>query len=141
MLLVVTVLFIFGIADFGYAQQSDTTQTRKELDLREDSARIPYHSERSANSFLLSESGSYNVPDPKQYYQPPFTGQESLDRAVAFYRQQLENSIVNSAVFQLIGKIAPFVMNRFEFGFYQIYDMPIVDRDHPLLDPQIKEGN
>ena len=121
--------------NLGLAQQSDTSQTQKRK-LEERRVQQPYHSERSANSFLLEESGTYGVPEPKEYYRPPFNGQESLDRAVEAYRKELEDSIANSPLFQLLGKVAPFITNQFEFGFYRIYDLPIVERDHPALYPQ-----
>ena len=131
------ILFSGGLQQVT-AQQSDTTQTEKvELDQREQL--LPYHSERSTNSFLLPESGTYNVPEPTEYYQPPFMGQKRLDEAVAAYRKELENSIANTPLFQFISTIAPFVNNQFEFGVYRIYDLPIVERDNPLLAPQIKE--
>lgn len=118
------------------AQQSDTTDTTRQVDLNRRSFPQSYHSERSANSYLLSESGSYNVPEPTRYYQPPFNGQESLDKAVEAYREELKNDLANSPLFRIIGKIAPFINNTFEFGFYRIYDIPIIERDHPNFYPQ-----
>ena len=128
---------MLGVLQTISAQQTDTSQTREELELQEKKVSQPYHSERSSGNYILSKSGTYGVPEPTEYYTPPFKGQESLDKAVEAYHEELDNSVANTAFFQLLGKIAPFIMNRFEFGFYQIYDMPIVERDHPLRDPQV----
>jgi len=133
------VLFIFGTVQLGYAQQTDTSRIEKELRLERNFPQ-PYHSERSANNFLLPSSGTYGVPEPTEYYTPPFKGQEYLDYAVEAYRKELEDSIGNTLLFRFISKIAPFVNNRFEFGVYKIYDLPIVERDHPLLYPQLNDG-
>ena len=119
------------------AQQTDTSRTVKEMDLKERTVQQPYHSERSTNNFVLPSSGTYGVPEPTEYYTPPFTGQENLDKAVEAYRKRLEEGLGNSLLFQFISKIAPFVNNQFEFGVYRIYDLPIVERDHPLLYPQL----
>lgn len=128
---------LIGIALPLAAQQTDTTRTEKELKEEQKTFSQPYHSERSTNNFLLSSSGIYGVPEPTEYYTPPFTGQKSLDYAVEVYREGLKNNIANTPLFQFISRIAPFVTNRFEFGIYRIYDLPIVDRDHPLLYPQV----
>lgn len=136
----VILVILVGITGVANAQQTDTTQTKEKLETQR-KALQQYHSERSTHGYVLTESGTYNVPEPTEYYKPPFTGQESLDRAVAFYRQEFENSIANTKLFQIIAKVAPFITNSFQFGFYQIYDLPIVERDHPLLEPQIKEEN
>lgn len=131
---------LLGITGIASAQQSDTTQTKEKLETQR-KAMQQYHSERSTHGYVLTESGTYDVPEPTEYYTPPFTGQESLDRAVAAYRKELENSIANTNVFQIIAKIAPFITNQFQFGFYQIYDLPIVERDNAYRYPQIKEEN
>ena len=130
------ILLLLGTVQLGMAQQTDTTQTEKELK-QEDLFPQPYHSERSTDKYLLPSSGTYGVPEPTEYYTPPFKGQEYLDYAVEAYREELENSVANTPLFQFISKIAPFVNNRFEFGVYRIYDLPIVERDHPLLYPQV----
>lgn len=133
-------VMLIGITGVANAQQSDTTQTKEKLETQR-KALQQYHSERSTHGYVLTESGTYNVPEPTEYYTPPFTGQESLDRAVTFYRQEMENSVANTRLFQIIAAIAPFINNKFQFGFYQIYDLPIVERDNAYLYPQIKDGN
>lgn len=128
-------LLLGGLLLPASAQQSDTTDTTRRVDFKQREIPQAYHSERSTDKFLLPESGTYAVPEPTEYYKPPFTGQESLDQAVAAYREELENSIANTPLFRFINKIAPFVNNTFEFGVYRMYDIPIIDRDHPMLYP------
>lgn len=123
----------------GVAQQADTSATVKEIELRQQ-FRQSYHSERKADNFVLPSSGVYSVPEPKQYYKPPFTGQKSLDAAVEAYRKELKEGLGNSVIFRFLETIAPFINNQFEFGVYQIYDLPIVERDHPLRYPQLNNG-
>lgn len=137
----ITALLVVALTGPGYAQQTDTTQTTKEMDLRQRQIPQPYHSERSTNNFLLPSSGTYGVPEPTEYYTPPFMGQKSLDAAVEAYRKRLKEGMGNTLLFQFISKIAPFVNNQFEFGVYRIYDLPVVDRDHPLRYPQIDKSN
>lgn len=134
----IVVFLLLGLTQRGWSQQSDTTQTTEEIELEEQPFPQPYHSERSTNNFLLPSSGTYGVPEPTEYYTPPFMGQKHLDAAVEAYRKRLKEGLGNSLLFQFISKIAPFVNNQFEFGVYRIYDLPIVERDHPLLYPQVE---
>jgi hypothetical protein len=128
-------ILLFGIADFAFAQQTDTSRTESERELKTRTVPQPFHKERSTNNFLLPESGTYDVPDPTEYYTPPFEGQEYLDIAIAAYRQELEDSIGNTPFFKFLGKIAPFINTQFEFGVYRINDLPIIERDNPYLYP------
>lgn len=137
----IVVFLLLGLAQQGFSQQSDTTRTTEEIELEVQPFPQPYHSERSTDNFLLPSSGIYGVPEPTEYYTPPFMGQKHLDAAVEAYRKRLEEGLGNSLLFQFISKIAPFVNNQFEFGVYRIYDLPIVERDHPLLDPQVTNEN
>lgn len=137
-------LFVVAVIFFSprpaQAQQTDTTGTTEELKLRQRQIQQPYHSERSTNNFLLPSSGTYGVPEPTEYYKPPFMGQESLDAAVEAYRKELKEGLGNSVILRFLKTIAPYINNQFEFGVYQIYDLPIVERDHPLRYPQLNSG-
>lgn len=78
--------------------------------------------------------GTYQVPTEKQYYIPPFKGQYYLDMAVEAYRKELENRIGDDWYWQFLKAISPYINNQFQFGFYNMYDIEFVDRDHPLLE-------
>lgn len=123
----------FVIPALTMAQETDTTRKSIEMEERQELLRLKYRLDRSASEGMLSESGVHEVPEPTEYYTPPFKGQEYLDMAVEAYRKELEDRIGPDWMYQFFRAIAPFVNNRFEFGVYQIYDMPVVDRDNPLF--------
>lgn len=81
----------------------------------------------------MNEMGSYQVPEETEYYQPPFKGQEYLDMAVEAYQEELEKQIGPDWLSRFMRAVSPFINNQFEFGFYQIYDLPVVERDNPLF--------
>ncbi len=130
-------ILLFGIINLAAAQQTDTSRTANERKLKERTVPQSYHSERSPTNILLPESGTYGVPEPTEYYTPPFMGQKYLDMAMAAYRKELENDISNTPLLKFINKILPFMSidNTFEFGVYRIYDLPIIERDNPYLYP------
>lgn len=133
--MLVVVLLWLGAAQTGVAQQTDTAQPTRELQERR--VLQPYHSERTTTTHIRTpSSGTYGVPEPKQYYQPPFMGQKYLDIAIEAYKEQLEEN-KGGVIFRFLDRIAPFIMNQFQFGVYRIYDMPIIGRDNPLLEPQM----
>ena len=116
-------------------QQSDTAQTTKELE--EQRILQPYQFERSTTTHIrMPSSGTYGVPEPKEYYQHPFLGQKYLDIAMAAYRESLKEG-KGGLLLRFLNKIAPFINNQFQFGVYRIYDFPIIERGHPLLEPQM----
>lgn len=131
-------ILLLGIINLSTAQQTDTSRTTQRT-LEQKEVPQPYHSERSTNNFLLPSSGTYNVPEPTEYYTPPFEGQKYLDYAVEAYLKELEEGLASTSLFQFFKTIAPFIYNKFEFAVYRIYDLPIIERDHPLLDPQLDE--
>lgn len=114
------------------AQEVDTT--RQEIETEQDEQKLNMQSkfDRSMSGGVMSEMGSYEVPSETEYYTPPFKGQEYLDMAVEAYRKELERSIGPDWMWQFMKAVSPFINNQFEFGVYQIYDLPIVDRDNPL---------
>ncbi len=119
----------------GQAQQSDTTIVTKELEQKEEFFQ-PYHSERSVGNMYMAETGTFGIPEPKQYYTPPFMGQKYLEWALADYYEELKEE--KSLLYRFINAVAPFIDNQFEFAVYRIYDLPIVERDQPMLDPQLE---
>lgn len=124
------------------AQEIDTT--RQELDLEQDEPSpnllLPQF-DRPATGGVMTEMGSYEVPEETRYYQPPFKGQEYLDMAVEAYRKELEKHIGPDWLSQFMRAVSPFINNQFEFGFYQIYDMTsTVDRDNPLFESYTDDG-
>lgn len=86
---------------------------------------------------LMPKTGLYAIPEPKEYYVHPFMAQKHLEMALADYYEDLEEK--PSLLFRFINAIAPFINNQFEFAVYRIYDLPIVERDQPMLDPQLIE--
>lgn len=127
---------IFSLSPYiAAAQEVDTT--RQDLDLEQDEPSPQFlHPgfDRPATGGVMTEMGSYEVPEETEYYQPPFKGQEYLDMAVEAYRKELEKHIGPDWLSQFMRAVSPFINNQFEFGFYQIYDMnSTVDRDNPLF--------
>lgn len=117
----------------AWAQEADTT--KRELDLNNEQRKIFLRQqfERQASGGIMTEMGTYRVPNEKQYYSPPFKGQYYLDMAVEAYRKELENKIGNNWYWQFLKAVSPYINNQFEFGVYQINDIEFVDRDHPLF--------
>ncbi len=115
------------------AQETDTTRQSVEMEEREKALELKYKINRPASEGMLTESGVHEVPEPTEYYTPPFKGQYYLDKAVEAYRKELKERMGPDWLYKFFRVISPFVNNRFEFGVYQIYDMPIVERDNPLF--------
>jgi hypothetical protein len=132
-------LLLLAAVRTGMAQQSDTSRTRHELQQNHKTIPQSYNSDRSTHKYLMPKSGQYKVPSPTTHYTPPFEGQKSLDRAVAAYHKELEKSIVNSPIYQIISKIAPFINNVFVFGYYD-QTAPVIGPDNPYLYPQTAKG-
>lgn len=73
------------------------------------------------------------MPEETQYYTHPFKGQYYLDLAVEAYRDEQKDKLGLNWLFQFLNAISPYVNNQFEFGVYQINDMPVVGRDNPMF--------
>lgn len=118
------------------AQENDST--RQEIGLDDERRQIILQGQfdRSMSGGIMTEMGAYQVPTEKQYYTPPFKGQYYLDIAVEAYRKELENQIGDNWYWQFLKAISPYINNQFQFGFYNMYDIEFVDRDHPLLEPE-----
>ncbi|MCW9706616.1 hypothetical protein [Fodinibius salsisoli] len=130
-LLIVGLFFL--LPALATAQETDTT--RQELNLEPEQERPLQQPEfdRPGSGGIMTEMGSYQVPEETQYYQPPFKGQEYLDMAVEAYREELEKRMGNNWFWKFLDVVSPYINNQFEFGVYQIYDQPVVDRDNPLF--------
>lgn len=115
------------------AQETDTTRQSRELDEREQALELKYKINRPASGGLLTESGVHEVPEPTVYYTPPFKGQEYLDKAVEAYRKELKERMGPDWLYKFFRIVKPFVNNQFEFGVYQINDLPVVDRENELF--------
>lgn len=134
--LISTFLLLGIAATKSNAQQADSTDSPRRtffFKSEPDRYRFNLHTERSFQSYSFPQSGIYEVPEQTQYYVPEFKGQYYLDLAVEAYREELKEKPGLNWLFQFMNYIAPFVNNRFEFGVYQIYDMPIVGRENPLF--------
>ncbi len=136
-ILAVGIIFILllGVVDIGMAQERDTTKTERPIRSRPLLFEMEGHSERSVNNIPLPSSGVYKVPEETKYYKPPFMGQHYLDMAVEAYREEQRDKLGLNKLFRFMNMLAPYVYNQFEFGVYQIENLPIVDRDNPLLKP------
>lgn len=115
------------------AQEADTTFKKRSIEQGNRLLNLQPTFERSASGGLMTEMGSYEVPEETEYYQPPFKGQEYLDMAVEAYRKELEKRMGNGWFWKFLDTISPYIHNGFEFGVYQIYDLPVVERDNPLF--------
>lgn len=116
------------------ALAQETDSTRRNLHLQNQRQQLLQQPlERQLSGGIMSEMGTYQVPEKTQYYTPPFKGQEYLDMAVEAYRRELEERIGPQWLSKFFKTVSPFINNKFEFGVYQIYDLPIVERDHPLF--------
>lgn len=115
------------------AQETDTTRQSVELEKRKQALKLKYQLDRAASEGMLTESGVHAVPEPTTYYSPPFKGQEYLDKAVEAYRRELEERMGPDWLYNFFRAVSPFVNNKFEFGVYQMYDLPVVDRENPLF--------
>lgn len=114
------------------AQETDTTKQEIDQEIRQRSINLNQRFDRSMSGGVMTEMGTYNVPDDKQFYKPPFKGQEYLDQAVEAYREEIKNQIGNGWYWNVLRAISPFINNQFEFGVYRIYDWEPIDRDNPL---------
>lgn len=131
-----TVVLLALITPQLFGQQSDTTEVIKELE-QEDNFSQPFHSDRAVGNMYMAETGTFSIPEPKEYYNRPFMGQKYLEIALEYYYEKWESN--KSFLYRFINTVAPFIDNQFEFAVYRVYDLPIVERDHPLLDPQLNE--
>ena len=115
------------------AQDRDTTETKVRLHPEKSSFKLKGHHERMISNLPMPSSGVYGKPQPTQYYQPPFSGQSHLDKAVEAYREEQKDKIGPSWLFKFLNILSPYVNNQFEFGVYKIEDLPIVERDNPYF--------
>lgn len=126
------VLFIALFPLPSVAQEADTT--RQEINLNEErNINFDQYLDRSITGGMLTEMGTYQVPEETQYYTPPFKGQYYLDLAVEAYRKELEHRIGDNWYWKFLKTISPYINNQFEFGVYYPEDMEFVDRDNPLF--------
>lgn len=125
---------LFLIPIISEAQEADTTQKELNIEQREAPEELRTNMDREMGGGQMTEMGSYQVPEESVPYVPPFKGQEYLDMAVEAYRRQLENDIGPNWLWKFLDTISPYIKNDFEFGVYQIYDQPVVDRDNPLFE-------
>lgn len=126
-------LFLFPLLTL--AQENDSTRQEIRLDDERREIILRGQFDRSMSGGIMTEMGAYQVPTEKQYYVHPFKGQYYLDLAVEAYRKELENRIGDDWYWQFLKAISPYINNQFQFGFYNMYDIEFVDRDHPLLEP------
>lgn len=124
---------LWAVTSLVYAQQADSTRRTFFLNPQSGSTINQPHSERSMGTLSLPQSGVYEMPEETQYYTPPFKGQYYLDLAVEAYREEQRDKLGLNWLFGFLNAIAPYVNNQFQFGVYQINDMPIVGRDNPLF--------
>lgn len=122
--------FLLGLQAQLFAQQADTTRQNREINPKPESFTERAHSERQMGEFMLPESGVFSYPDRIEPYQEPFMGQHYLDLAFEALREEQKNRLGKTWM-KILRTIAPFVNMQFQFGVYEIEDLPIVDRDNP----------
>lgn len=126
--IVVVILMLMLFPNLSWAQDTDTT--RQELDFEQEQRNIMLQ-DRSLSGGIMSEMGTYQVPNETQYYKHSFKGQEYLDEAVEAYRREIENRMGDSWYWQFLKTVSPFI--RLELGAFQTLEMQYVDRDNPLF--------
>lgn len=122
------VLLLWLFPSLIWAQDTDTT--RQELDFEQEQQNLLLQ-ERSLSGGVMTEMGTYQIPNETQYYKRPFKGQEYLDEAVEAYRREIENRMGESWYWQFLKTVSPFI--RLELGAFQTLEMQFVDRDNPLF--------
>ena len=128
-----TAILLLAISIPALAQEVDSTKRTFFLNPKPEGFKIKPHSERQTGSFHLPQSGVFEVPEENYYYQIPFKGHYYLEIAVEAYREELREQQGAGWLNKFFRAIAPYVNNKFQFGHYAIYDMPIVDRDNALF--------
>lgn len=128
-----TILVILVAAAAACGQQSDTGEVVKRLQPQE--TYLQPHNERHVGNMYMPRTGQFSIPEPKQYYTRPFMGQKYLEIALEAYYEKWKGE--KSLLYRFINTVAPLIKNQFTFAVYRVYDLPIVDRDNPLLDPQL----
>ena len=124
-------LFLFPL--LAVAQEADSTKKELDFEQRKRPVNLERNLDREIGGGVMNEMGSYQVPEETEYYTPPFKGQEYLDMAVEAYRKELEDRIGGDWFWKFLDTIRPYIHNGFEFGVYQIYDQPVVERGNPLF--------
>jgi hypothetical protein len=114
------------------AQERDTSRTLDLKQKEERELRIDFNRQqmRPMSGGEMTEMGTYNMPSETQFYEIPFRAQEDLDRAVEAYREEIREK-GPAWLWRTLRTISPFINNQFGFGVYDIYDLPIVERDNP----------
>jgi hypothetical protein len=112
----------------GIAQETDTTRISIEQDEEAEAPiRLDQQYNRSVSGGALTDMGTYNVPDPTQYYHAPFEAQDELDRAVEAYRKEMEENWY----WHFLRAVSPYI--RLHLGVRDFNTLQIVGRDNPLF--------
>ncbi len=114
------------------AQETDTTSVIIE-DGREAQRDLNFERrfDRSVTGGSMTEMGTYSIPNETQYYHAPFEGQESLDRAVEAYLQEMENRMGENWYWQFLKAVSPYI--KLHLGVSDFNTLQFVDRDNPLF--------
>ncbi|MDZ7715603.1 MAG: hypothetical protein U5J95_05255 [Balneolaceae bacterium] len=128
-----TAAVLSSISIASFAQEADSTKRSFFINPKPEGFKTKPHSERQTGSVYLPQSGVFEVPEENPYYQIPFKGQYYLDIAVEAYREELKKNQSAGWLNKFFQAIAPFINNKFQFGHYAIYDMPVVERDNALF--------
>lgn len=120
--------FLLATPVDSFAQETDTTRISIEQDDETDtSLQLDQQYSRSVSGGALTDMGTYNVPNPTQYYHAPFEAQNELDRAVEAYRKEMEKNWY----WQFLRAVSPYI--RLHLGVRDFNTLQIVGRDNPLF--------
>lgn len=111
-------------------QETDTTRQELELEKKKRSLNLERQLDRSTSGGIMTEMGTYNVPNETQYYKQPFMGQHYLDMAVEAYRKELEDRIGQNWYWQFLRAVSPYI--RLQLAPLNVPELEYVDRDNPL---------
>lgn len=125
-------LLLIFLPGLVLAQETDTTRQDLDFEQEQDDLNIQQQFDRSMSGGMMTEMGTYQIPNETQYYKRPFKGQEYLDEAVEAYRKEIEDQMGGNWYWQFLRAVSPYINNQFEFGVYQINDWNPVDRNNPL---------
>lgn len=120
---------LLGISRNASAQETDTSSVKIEDEQR--TYELNQNFDRSMSGGTMTDMGTYSVPYKTQYYQAPFEGQKSLDRAVEAYRKEMKEKMGGNWYWQFLKAVSPYI--RLHLGVND-FDMFVpVERDNPLF--------
>lgn len=114
------------------AQETDTAKVEIEDEQKEpESIDLGRGLERPISGGSMTDMGTYSMPSKTQYYHAPFEGQESLDRAVNAYFEEMDKKLGENWYWNFLKAVSPYV--KLHLGVIEFNTMNFVERDNPLF--------